>query len=236
MDDTYQVAEEAIELARKWQNRANELQTPRDRARRRKFARLFDSSTDKIILTKLIDQGFRCADNRRTAEQIHYLLTEYGIPGFFSSLEKSLMKGFIYVGRFLPGLTVPAIIKKMRRDSGHLIIPGEANAFNAFLQQRRSQGLRVNINYIGEEVFGEQEATSRLAMYLKALEDPAIEYISVKISTIFSQIQPLAFEHSVDILRETSFRALSICGRVPICASGRQQGKQVCQSRHGIVS
>jgi len=36
MVDTYQVAEEAIELGRKWQNRANELQTPRDRAQRRK--------------------------------------------------------------------------------------------------------------------------------------------------------------------------------------------------------
>ena len=202
MDDTNQITEEAIELARKWQNRANELQTRQDRARRRKFARLFESSTDKIILTKLIDQGFRCADNRRTAEQIHYLLTEYGIPGFFSSLEKSLMKGFIFAGRFLPGLTVPTIIEKMRRDSDHLIIPGEADAFNAFLQKRRGQGLRVNVNYIGEEVIGEQEALSRLAMYLKALEDPAIEYISVKISTIFSQIQPLAFEHTVDILKK----------------------------------
>ena len=202
MDDTHQVIEEAIELARKWQDRANELQTRQDRAQRRKFARLFESSTDKIILTKLIDQGFRCADNRRTAEQIHYLLTEYGIPGFFSSLEKSLMKGFIFAGRFLSGLTVPAIIEKMRQDSDHLIIPGEADAFNAFLQKRRGQGLRVNINYIGEELIGEQEASSRLAMYLKALENPAVEYISVKISTIFSQIQPLAFEHTVDILKK----------------------------------
>ena len=58
------------------------------------------------------------------------------------------------------------------------------------------------MNYIGEEVVGEQEAFSRLSLYLKALENPAIEYISVKISTIFSQIQPLAFEHTVDILKK----------------------------------
>jgi len=202
MDDSYQITEEAIELARKWQDRANKLQTRRERAQRRKFARLFDSSTDKIILTKLIDQGFRCADNRRTAEQIHYLLTEYGIPGFFSSLEKFLMVFFIYAGRFLPGLTVPGIIKKMRRDSNHMIIPGETDTLDAYLQKRKNQGLRVNINYIGEEVVGEQEAWSRLAMYLKALENPATEYISVKISTIFSQIQPLAFDHTVDILKK----------------------------------
>jgi RHH-type proline utilization regulon transcriptional repressor/proline dehydrogenase/delta 1-pyrroline-5-carboxylate dehydrogenase len=111
MDDTYQITKEAIELAGKWQKRANELRTRRERVRQRKFARLFESTGDKVILTKLIDQSFRCADNRRTADQIHYLLTEYGIPGFFSSLEKFLMVVFIYTGRFLPGLTVPAIIK-----------------------------------------------------------------------------------------------------------------------------
>jgi RHH-type proline utilization regulon transcriptional repressor/proline dehydrogenase/delta 1-pyrroline-5-carboxylate dehydrogenase len=202
MDDTHQIAEEAIELAGKWQDRANELRTRRETARQHKFARLFESTADKVILTKLIDQSFRCADNRRTADQIHYLLTEYGIPGFFSSLEKFLMFVFIYAGHFLPGLTVPSVIKKMRRDSNHLIIPGEADALNAYLQKRKNQGLRVNINYIGEEVIGEQEAWSRLGMYLKALEDPSIEYISVKISTIFSQIQPLAFDNTVDILKK----------------------------------
>ncbi len=162
MDDTNQISKEAIELAEKWQARANELRTRQERARQRKFARLFENSTDKIILTKLIDQCFRCADNRRTADQIHFLLAEYGIPGFFSSLEKTLMEGFIYAGRYLPGITVPAVIEKMRQDSSHLIIPGEADALNAFLQKRKDQGLRVNINYIGEEVLGEQEALSRL--------------------------------------------------------------------------
>ena len=96
MDDTYQIAEAAIELAGKWQDRANALRSPRERARQRKFTRLFESTVDKVILTKLIDQSFRCADNRRTADQIHYLLTEYEIPGFFSSLEKFLMVVFIY--------------------------------------------------------------------------------------------------------------------------------------------
>ncbi len=138
MDDSNKIAEEAIELAGKWQNRANELRTRRETVRHRKFARLFENSMDKVLLTKLIDQSFRCTDNRRTADQIHYLLTEYGIPAFFSPLEKALMVGFIYVGRFLPGLAVPGIIGKIRHDSNHMIIPGEANGLNAFLQKRRT--------------------------------------------------------------------------------------------------
>jgi hypothetical protein len=33
MDDIYQITDEAIKPAAKWQNRANELRTPRERAR-----------------------------------------------------------------------------------------------------------------------------------------------------------------------------------------------------------
>ena len=201
MDDIYDItAEEAIELAEKWQDRANRLRTRQEKARQRKFSRLFESTADKVILTKLIDQSFRSVDSQRTADQIYYLLSKFGVPSFFSPLEKSLIDFFMRAGRFLPGFTVPAIIEKMRRDSEHLIIPGEADAFTAFLEKRKRQGLRVNVNYIGEEVIGEQEASARLATYLNALKDPAIEYISIKISTIFSQIQPLAFEHTVEVL------------------------------------
>jgi len=202
MKNTDTLAEEAIRLATRWQNRANELQTPQEKKRHRKFGRLFTNPRDKVILTKLIDQSFRTANRRRVADQIHYLLTAYGIPTFFAFHEKILMHLFIHAGRYLPALTVPRIIKKMRQDSSHMIIPGEANPLGAFLQQRRRQGIKTNINHIGEEVLGEEEAASRLDLYLNDLKNPAVEHISIKISTIFSQIQPLAFEHTVAVLKK----------------------------------
>jgi len=200
MKDTDSIAENAVQLATEWRNRALELQTSEERARHKKLARLFTNPKDKVILTALIDQGFRSADSRRVADQIHYLLTTLGIPSFFSAYEKFLMLLFIHGGRFFPRITVPRIIQKMRRDSGHLIIAGERPALQAYLQKRRSQGLKTNINHIGEEVLGEADAASRLKMYLNDLKNPAVEHISVKISTIFSQIQPLAFDQTVKIL------------------------------------
>jgi RHH-type proline utilization regulon transcriptional repressor/proline dehydrogenase/delta 1-pyrroline-5-carboxylate dehydrogenase len=71
----------------------------------------------------------------------------------------------------------------------------------AHLQRRSAQNVSVNINQLGEAVLGEEEAGSRLQMYIRDLEDPVIEHISVKISTIYSQIQPLAFEQTVSILK-----------------------------------
>lgn len=195
------IVEEAITLATKWQNRANALQNSREKTRHKKLGRLFANPTDKIILTKLIDQSFRSANYRRVADQIYHLLTVYGIPDFFSPVEKALMYFFNYVGRFFPALTVPAVIEKMRRDSSHLMIPGERKALEAFLQKRKNQGIRININHIGEVVLGEEDAAYRLKMYLEDLQNPLIEFISIKISTILSQIQTLAFEHTVDILK-----------------------------------
>ncbi len=43
---------------------------------------------------------------------------------------------------------------------------------------------------------------SRLKRYLEALQRPEIEVISVKISTIFSQIWPLARQYSIDVLAD----------------------------------
>ena len=41
-----------------------------------------------------------------------------------------------------------------------------------------------------------------MSQYLGDLKNPAIEYVSVKISTIYSQLHPLAFGHSVDCIGE----------------------------------
>ena len=132
MKDNDVIVEEAVRLATQWQNRANELQTPREKTRHNKLAGLFTNPGDKVILTALIDQCFRSANSRRVADQIHFLLTSFGTPTFFSPIEKFLIFLFIHGGRFLPWITVPRIIKKMRRDSGHLIIPGERQALEAY--------------------------------------------------------------------------------------------------------
>jgi RHH-type proline utilization regulon transcriptional repressor/proline dehydrogenase/delta 1-pyrroline-5-carboxylate dehydrogenase len=202
MNDTDTLAAEAIRLATKWQNRANELQTPLEKARHNKLAGLFANPKDKVILTALIDQCFRSNDKRRVADQIHFLLTTYGTPAFFSPFEKFLIFLFIHGGRFFPSMAVPRFIRKMRQDSGHLIISAEKTELAAYLGRLRDRGFRTNINHIGEEVLGEADAASRLKMYQDDLKNPAVEHISVKISTILSQIQPLAFDHTVDLLAE----------------------------------
>jgi RHH-type proline utilization regulon transcriptional repressor/proline dehydrogenase/delta 1-pyrroline-5-carboxylate dehydrogenase len=193
---------EAIALAEAWQDRANKLLTSQEKAIQSRMLRLLTHPTDKVILTRLIDQSFRSSDTGRVADQVSCLLREYGIPRFFSLSDRLLARLFMKLGRFVPDWSVPKLIGKMRTDSSRAIIPGEKDLLLAHLKKRKDAGVRMNINFLGEAVLGEEEASSRLQQYLEALGSPEIEYISVKISTIYSQIHSLAFDHSVSVLEE----------------------------------
>ena len=196
----YDIIRLAVETAKKWQNRANELMTSEEKGIQEQMVRLLTHPMDKVVLTKLIDQSFRSNDNRRVADQVNAILKAHGVPDFFSRVEKLLVQMFLGVGRHIPSLTVPKMIEKMRQDSSRAIIAGEAEALHAHLRKRHNERVRMNINHLGEAVLGEEEAGKRLASYLKDMKDPDIEVISVKISTIYSQISSLAMEHSINIL------------------------------------
>jgi len=194
--------EEAVALAKNWQDRANALLTKPEKQRYQKLARLVASPDDKAILTALIDQGFRPRRMRRAADQIRHVLVARGVPRFFSIPEKVLIRLFIHLGGFIPGYAVPRITAKMRADSRHIIIAGESQPLSAYLESRRAEGVRVNVNHLGEEVLGDEEALAHMKTYLSDLADPRIESIAVKISSICAQLHPLGFEETVDQIKE----------------------------------
>lgn len=203
MDDMQQqtIVRDAIRLAESWQDRANELLTKDEKGMQGQMKRLLNHPMDKVVLTCLIDQSFRSHDNSRIADQVITVLRQYGSPHFFSRMEKFLIQIFQEIGGYMPDLMVPKMIEKMREHSSRTIIPGELEPFHAYLDKRRSQGIRVNVNHLGEAVLGEAEAHNRLESYIRDLKDPDIEYISVKISTIYSQINSFSFDHSVEVLK-----------------------------------
>jgi RHH-type proline utilization regulon transcriptional repressor/proline dehydrogenase/delta 1-pyrroline-5-carboxylate dehydrogenase len=193
---------DALALAKSWQDRANELMTSEEKGIQEQMIRLLTQPMNKVVLTRMIDQSFRSHDNSRVADQVNSILRRYGVPDFFPKFDKILIQMFLGLGRHFPALTVPKMIEKMRESSSRAIIPGEPETLHAHLQKRKNQGVRMNINHLGEAVLGEEESRRRLDTYIADMKNPEIEYISVKISTIYSQIQPLAFEHTVNLLKD----------------------------------
>ncbi len=196
------IIEKAIQLAESWQTRADELLTNEEEHIQQQMTRLLTNPADKILLTKIIDQSFRPHDPERVAEQISYLLDEHGVPDFFGEVERLLIQMFVGLGQHFPSFAVPKMIEQMREAGSRAIIPGEAKALHAHLKRRRRQNIRMNINHLGEAVLGEAEADRRMQSYLRDMEDPDIEYISIKISTLYSQINSLGFDRTVATLRD----------------------------------
>ncbi|MGI9428983.1 MAG: proline dehydrogenase family protein [Bythopirellula sp.] len=192
--------QQSIYLARQLQERANELQTTAERRQQAELDRMIQSPGDKATLMQLTDQAFRSRLPHRAADQIVHILDVQGIPRFFSALDRTLLKGFQSFGEYLPSVAMPLVKEKMQQETANVVLPAEQEHLRGYLRQRWEEGVRMNVNYLGEALLGEREAERRLKSYLQALQRPEIEVISVKISTIYSQISALAREHTIGVL------------------------------------
>lgn len=203
-------AQHALALARQLQKRAGELQTPQERRQQAELDRMIHNPGDKATLVEMTDQAFRSQVARRAADQLIHILDVQGVPRFFSPLERTMLMGFQSFGAFLPGVAMPLVRDKMQHETANVILPAEREHLREHLEARREEGVRMNVNFLGEALLGEEDARRRLESYLAALQRPEIEVMSVKISTIYSQISPLARKHTVDVLcdrLELLFRA-----------------------------
>ncbi|HEY2573064.1 MAG TPA: bifunctional proline dehydrogenase/L-glutamate gamma-semialdehyde dehydrogenase, partial [Verrucomicrobiaceae bacterium] len=190
----------AAALAAELQQRAVELQTTPERRQQAELSRMLETPDDKATLVQLTDRAFRSSQVSRIAEQFTHILDVQGIPRFFSPLDRAMMRGFQAFGEWLPGVSVPLVKEHMRHETANVVLPAEAEHLTQHLRARQSDGIRMNLNLLGEALLGEEEAQVRLEKYLAALQMPEVEVLSVKISTIYSQISPMAREHTLRVL------------------------------------
>ena len=194
------ILQKAVRLARYLQTRGVELQSREEKRQQAEFERMVQSPQDKATLAQLTDQAFRSTAPSRAADQLTHILDVQGIPRFFSAVDRAMLKGFQSFGGYLPGVSIPLVKDRMRAETANVILPAEQELLSHHLQERRNHDLRMNVNYLGEALLGEEDAQRRLKSYLAALQLPAIEVISVKVSTIYSQITPISRRHAENVL------------------------------------
>ena len=187
----------SLKLATLLQKRASQLQTPQERRQQAELDRMLQHPEDKSTLTQITDQSFRSSSPGRVVDQMVHILDVQGVPRFFSVFDQALLKGFQSFGEYLPGVAVPLVKEKMRKETANVILPAEHDKLAGHLRERSQEGLRMNVNFLGEAILGERESRRRLDRYLAALQLPEIECVSIKISTLYSQISPIARKHSI---------------------------------------
>jgi len=194
------ILRQALFLARQLQQRASELQTPQERRQQTELDRMIQNPSDKTTLMQLTDQAFRSETPNRAVDQLIHILDVQGIPRFFSPFDRTLLAGFQSFGSYLPGVAVPMVKDKMRKETANVVLPAEPTLLSEHLRARTDEGVRMNVNFLGEALLGEREAERRLRQYIAALALLDIEVISVKISTIYSQISIVAKEDTIAVL------------------------------------
>lgn len=195
-----ELIERAVALARVLQSRAVELQTPAEKRQQAELDRMLQTPEDKVTLIQLTDEAFRSRAAGRTAEHLTHILDVQGVPRFFSPLDRALLRGFQTFGGWLPGVAVPLVKDHMQRETANVVLPAEPEVLRDHLRARQIEGVRMNLNFLGDMVLGEDEAARRLETYLEALQMPEVEVVSVKISTLYSQISALAREQTLAVL------------------------------------
>src|SRR6266545_4616857 len=191
------LAHRAVELAEALLREARAQQTPEERAQARKLARMMADPHGKELTIALADQAFRSRRAERIADQLAHLLERYGVPQYMDWWERVALLLGGAMAHYLPSLVVPPIVNRLRHETQNVILPGEEEDLRRYLDERRRAGTRLNLNQLGEAILGEAEAARRLEAYLALLARDDVEYISVKVSSVFSQIDLVAFRATV---------------------------------------
>ncbi len=192
--------QKALFLARQLQQRATELQTAPEKRQQTELDRMLQTPSDKATLAQMTDQAFRTNDPHRAVEHLIHILDVQGVPRFFGPMDRTLMKGFQSFGNYLPGVALPLVKEHMQKETANVILPGEKELLVSHLAARAREGVRMNVNFLGEAILSESEAEHRLQQYLQGLQWAETEVVSIKISTVYSQISALAREHTVAVL------------------------------------
>lgn len=192
----------AVELAANMLKEANRTMTGTEKNTYDELSRMMHDPIGKVFTTSMTDQCFRSQRPARVANQLLYLINEIGIPHYLGWPKRLALSLFQVFGRPFSGILVPLATFSLRRATARVILPGETSALKKHMARRRHEGVRLNLNHLGEAILGEQEAKHRLKVYLRDLEQDDIEYVSIKISTIYSQIHLLGWEKTLEVLSD----------------------------------
>ncbi|MCU1580235.1 MAG: 1-pyrroline-5-carboxylate dehydrogenase, partial [Rhodoglobus sp.] len=143
-----------------------------------------------------VDKVVRPEDLRVAGRNLEHL--SHSIPAF---LPWYLRAAILVGGGFAPLVPwpiVPIARWVLRRMVGHLVIDATPEKLDKSLARLRSRGIRLNLNLLGEAVLGDEEADRRLQGTRDLLARDDVDYVSIKVSSVASQLSMWALDDMVE--------------------------------------
>ena len=188
-----QLGNEAIATVRRWLAQSADVKPD---ASAQRLAGLLKDPRGLEFTIGFVDRVVRPEDLRVAGRNLERLSRH--IPAF---LPWYLRFAILLGGGFAPLLPWPIVPMArwvLRRMVGHLVIDATPSKLDATLSKLRSRGIRLNLNLLGEAVLGEDEADRRLQGTRELLERDDVDYVSIKVSSVASQLSMWALDDMVD--------------------------------------
>ncbi|MEE6273630.1 proline dehydrogenase family protein [Georgenia sp. MJ206] len=182
------LVEDAVALARRWVAAAHGG-TRAERVAGERLAALVADPAGLDLAVRFVDRVARPEDDRVAARELASL-TASAASGFLSRGDRALLAAGARVAPLAPGVVVPLARRRLRQLVGHLVVDARDPALGNHLARARREGLRLNLNLLGEAVLGEREAATRTARTVELLRRGDVDHVSVKVSSLVSQLNP----------------------------------------------
>lgn len=197
-----QLPAHAVQLAATLLKLSSLLRSPREVDRLTLLGRMMGDPSGQTFTTLLADRALRTSVAELSVGQARYLLTELGTPSYLTTFERLQLGALQGVGGLVPGLAASGMLRKIREQASAYVISGDASTLDRYIAARAARGIAVNVNQLGEEVISEADAAKRIDRYLELIRQPAVKTLSVKVSSIYSQMSVLAMDQCTQALCE----------------------------------
>lgn len=190
--------EEAKILAKTWMEKSKKHQSFSDKIYAKKMDKFFQNSDDKSFVIAMMDKAFR----PKSTGDIAKIIGKIPSLNFLTFFEKRLVDLYNLTRCFAHPASIPLLKQFIYFTTSKYVLFGSDKILEKRIAKNLENKLNTNLNRVGELLLGEEDAAKRSQQYIKDLQNPAINCISIKVSTIYSQISSIGLEQTVEALVE----------------------------------
>ncbi|MDR7159390.1 bifunctional proline dehydrogenase/L-glutamate gamma-semialdehyde dehydrogenase [Arthrobacter sp. BE255] len=187
------LAAETIGLVRRWLTEASKV--PVD-ASAEQLAGVLKDPNGLDFTVGFVDGVVRPEDLNVAARNLAALAPK--VPAFLPWYMRSAVQLGGAMAPVLPQVVIPIARKVLREMVGHLIVDATDAKLGPAIAKIRKDGVKLNVNLLGEAVLGEHEASRRLEGTHTLLARPDVDYVSIKVSSTVAPHSPWAFDEAVE--------------------------------------
>ena len=176
---------------------SKKLRNGHDQANRRRFSKLLKDSAAIDVTISLTDEVMRIPSMPTAAKRFRRISKDARLSGL-NVIDYCGLKIAAPLSFFLPSIIMRTVHKRIRAAAEGIILPAEDELLLKHITARNIVGVQSNINLLGEAVLGNKEAHQRLLSIMDLIARPQVNYLSVKLSSIVSQLITVDHEGSIE--------------------------------------